>query len=685
MATFNLKIRLLLYTLIGLPLANTLHFSYDNSNSDPDIFYKTNSSDSYIDGDGTIEMTKNPDTFNSITESCGWVSYKDPVPLWNPHNGQQATFSTHFSFVIDANLSTSNIGDGLTFYMSPYPHTKADNSTGGHLCLFVDKGNIDFPTKQVVAVEFDTCKNYWDPDDHHVGINVERVTSVTFQTLDDNNLMKNGTPAYAWITYDTQTLSVYLTYVGNSNTTRPSEPILSYEINLTKFLPSEVAVGFSASTGSSVEIHQILTWDFDSTLDIEANITPSPSPSASPSYYPPPNDTKKILIIIALCVIGLVIFLVILGWYLTWRKKVLRENAGEMSESDEYSKSYSYKSLVIATSNFSDENKLGEGGFGPVFKGVLRDPLCDVAVKRVCNSKRSKEGLEEYKSEVKVLSKLSHRNLVKLKGWCEEKGELLLVYKFMPNGSLSSQLYSKNRLLSWPERYKITLGLASSLNYLHEECERCILHRDIKPGNVLLDSQFDAKLSDFGLARLVDHNHTSKNTLLAGTQGYLAPEYFYEGRASKESDIYSFGVVLLEMACGRPPLGRNDDEATLIEFVWDHYGRQEILQAADERINGEYDEQEMERVLVVGLWCVHPSYIERPRISQAISVLKLSTPLPDLPSNKPSLFYPPLDQYFNVQKLLVSSSSEGLSISRENVTRSSHASSSTNFGSSPMV
>ena len=183
-------------------------------------------------------------------------------------------------------------------------------------------------------------------------------------------------------------------------------------------------------------------------------------------------------------------------------------------------------------------------------------------------------------------------------------------------------------------RYNIAQGLASVLLYLHEEWEQCVLHRDIKSSNVMLDSNFNAKLGDFGLARLVDHEKGSHTMALAGTIGYMAPECVISGRASKESDIYiySFGVVALEIACGRKPINPNakEDEKTMLEWVWEHYGTRNLLKVADPRLCGNFDEQQMERLMVVRLWCTHPDSISRPSIRKVIHVLDFEIALPIL-------------------------------------------------------
>ena len=202
----------------------------------------------------------------------------------------------------------------------------------------------------------------------------------------------------------------------------------------------------------------------------------------------------------------------------------------------------------------------------------------------------------------------------------------------MPNGSLNSLLYDQHRLLLWPKRYEIVINLANALCYLHAENEhnKNVVHRDIKPDNVLLDSSLNAKLSDFGLARLVDHGLSANTTNACGSWGYVAPELFNEDGRSKpstQSDIYSFGVVLLEIACGRRPV-----DLDLVRFVWEHYGRNELLQAADERLRSEYNAKEIECVMCVGLWCSHPVASERPTIGLARSTLMFENcDLPVLP------------------------------------------------------
>ncbi|CAN6342769.1 unnamed protein product [Urochloa humidicola] len=319
---------------------------------------------------------------------------------------------------------------------------------------------------------------------------------------------------------------------------------------------------------------------------------------------------------------------------------------GESFEEGTGPRRFRYSELATATSCFSDEEKLGEGGFGSVYKGYLKERDLHVAIKKV--SKSSQQGRKEYISEVKIISRLRHRNLVQLIGWCHGGGELLLVYELMPNGSLNSHIHGQNNLLSWQLRHDIILGIGSALLYLHQESQQCVLHRDIKPSNVLLDAAFNAKLGDFGLARLVDHEQ-SHTTALPGTMGYMDPECMLSGSASTATDVYSFGVVILEIACGKRPIvvvQDSEEYATmhLVQWVWECYGHGRIIDAADQRLNGEFDGDEMERVMITALWCAHPDRTMRPSIRQAINVLRMEAPLPSLPANMPVAMFMPLIQ-----------------------------------------
>ncbi|KAL5564976.1 hypothetical protein UlMin_028140 [Ulmus minor] len=587
--------------------------------------------DAFASG-GVLQLTNNR-ADGPLTGSVGRASYANQVQLWDPKTRRLTDFTTHFSFTIDS-LNRSNYGDGLSFFLAPFDSQLPQNSAGGYLGLFSQNMSSNATgNRSIVAVEFDSFMNDWDPSSDHVGINVNSIISVANVTW--NSSIKNGRLANAWVSYNSTThnLSVFLTYANNPVFGGNSS--LSYIVDLRDVLPEKVRVGFSAATGVSAEIHNIRTWSFNSTLEIVNE----------------KGDTKVGLIIglsvgfgVLSCGLGLL-------WFIFRRRRAAgrkedEEEKYDESIDDEFEKGagpkrFTYRELSYATNSFAEEGKLGEGGFGGVYKGVLSESNTQVAVKRI--SRGSKQGRKEYVSEVRIISRLRHRNLVQLIGWCHERGELLLVYELMPNGSLDFHLFGEKVMLPWLIRHKIALGLASALLYLHEEWEQCVVHRDIKSSNVMLDSNFNAKLGDFGLARLADHDLGLQTTVLAGTMGYLAPECVTTGKASKESDVYSFGVVALEICCGRRPVERNAEptKVSLVEWVWDLYGRGQILEAADTKLSREFDEQQMECLMVAGLWCCHPDPSFRPSIKQVVSVLNFEAPLPDLPSRLPKPMYFP--------------------------------------------
>lgn len=617
--------------LLLLLLKNVKSFSFNISS------FNTNTKDLNFQGDafpsgGVIQLTKNQ-VDDSLTESAGRATYFQPVRLWDSSTGRLTDFTTHFSFVMKA-LNDTHYGDGISFFLAPFGSEIPNNSTGGYLALFSSETALNASKNNIVAVEFDSHENEWDPNPDHVGINVNSIASVA--NVSWKTTMKNGSVANAWVTYNstTRNLSVFLTYSENP-VYNVGDCSVSYIVNLKDVLPELVSVGFSAATGYWVEIHNILSWSFSSTLEINSN----------------KEAQKKLRLGIGLgagfgllsCGLGLL-------WFMSWRKRVDKiDEAYDMSMDDEFDKGtgprrFTYRELSRATNNFSEGGKLGEGGFGGVYKGLLSESNTEVAVKRV--SRGSKQGKKEYVAEVRIISRLRHRNLVQLIGWCHEQSEFLLIYEIMPNGSLDSHLFGMKLHLTWTLRYKIALGLASAILYLHEEWEQCVVHRDIKSSNVMLDSNFNAKLGDFGLARLVDHDLGSQTTVLAGTMGYLAPECVTTGRASKESDVYSFGVVALEIGCGRRPVEAKAEPSRvrLVEWVWDLYGKDQILEAADKRLCRDFDEQQIECLMAVGLWCCHPDPTVRPSIRQVINVLNFEAPMPSLPSKLPVPMYfaPPL-------------------------------------------
>ncbi|XP_022748823.1 cysteine-rich receptor-like protein kinase 10 [Durio zibethinus] len=290
--------------------------------------------------------------------------------------------------------------------------------------------------------------------------------------------------------------------------------------------------------------------------------------------------------------------------------------------------------LKAATRNFSDENKLGQGGFGPVFKGKLFDGG-EIAVKRM--SSNSRQGVGELKTEVMLVAKLLHRNLVKLLGFCLEGEEKLLVYEYLPNGSLDKILFdqSKRFSLEWERRYKIIVGIARGLLYLHEDSQLRIIHRDLKASNILLDEQMNPKISDFGLAKLFGESQTKGNTnRIAGTYGYMAPEYAKNGYFSTKSDVYSFGVLVLEIVTGRKSNGFSNS-INLQSHAWVHWTNGTALELLDPVLNDQWPRFEVLNCIHIGLLCVQEAAASRPSMSEIITMLcshSMTAPAPSLPA-----------------------------------------------------
>ncbi|TYK11131.1 L-type lectin-domain containing receptor kinase IX.1-like [Cucumis melo var. makuwa] len=564
--------------------------------------------------------------------SChlGRAIYKDPIQIWDSETAKLTDFTTHFTFTIDTQKNTK-YGQGFAFFLAPSGFQIPPNSAGGFLGLY-NKTYSNSVTNQIVHVEFDTGSNDWDPPYEHVGININSVTSSNDTRW--NVSLHSGDLADVWISYNSTIKILSVSWLYLKTSTLLENTTLSYPIDLMTVLPQQATVGFSAATGALLERHAVSSWEFNSTLDLK------------PTSKSTGNNVSVIVGVTVpvggLILVGIIVFVIL--WRLKQKKrKTDQENLEEVnltSINDDLERGagprrFSHKLLAMATNNFSNERKLGEGGFGAVYRGYIQDLDLNIAVKKI--SRGSRQGRKEYITEVKIISRLRHRNLVQLIGWCHDKGEFLLVYEFMSNGSLDSHLFGKRTPLAWTVRYKIVLGLGSALLYLHEEGEQCVVHRDIKSSNIMLDSNFNVKLGDFGLARLMDHELGAQTTGLVGTLGYLAPEYINTGRASKESDVFSFGVVALEIATGRVSRTSMEKESHkgLVEWVWDLYGSGQLLEGVDAKLQSNFDKKQVECLMIVGLWSAYPDPSFRPSIKQVIQVLNFEATVPNLPNKMP--------------------------------------------------
>ncbi|KAJ7529975.1 hypothetical protein O6H91_15G073400 [Diphasiastrum complanatum] len=385
---------------------------------------------------------------------------------------------------------------------------------------------------------------------------------------------------------------------------------------------------------------------------------PGPGPGPAPSSHHP-AEIRDLVIGIG---IGVFFFLLLVGLVITqslrkieWRADVrsLLDKLGWKAKVDDEEahidpevrlaelklpSRYTYRDLSIATKGFSSKELIGKGGFGEVYKAHFLQDRSTVAVKKI--SEQSLQAERQFLAEMAIIGRISHRNLVQLKGWCYEKGNMLLVCDYMPNGSLDRHLAPSEKVLEWSNRYEIVKGVAAGLFYLHEGSEKQIIHNDVKPSNVLLDADFNPRLSDFGLAILIEDSKLAMTVTLAGTLGYVAPEVYYTGKANDKSDVYSFGMLLLTVACGRTALGDTlSGQETLLSWVWRLQEESRLLDAADTRLAENYSGTEMIRLLQLGLICCYPDPAARPTMRYCNQVLLGDAPIPPLAKSKPLPFH----------------------------------------------
>ncbi|KAK1323198.1 L-type lectin-domain containing receptor kinase IV.1 [Acorus calamus] len=557
-----------------------------------------------------------------------------PTPL---RLNKSSSFSTTFIFaIVSEDIDVG--GHGIAFVLSPTTALRG-SSDAQYLGLLNSTNNGD-PSNHVVAVELDTMFNpsFADIDDNHVGIDVNSLKSVESNTAGyhlNNGTFRNltlisGDPMKLWVEYDgiNMNLNVILSPI---TATKPEVPLLSKSINLSEFVLESMYVGFSSSTGSMQTSHYILGWSFKlngKAEDLDLSKLPS-LPRRGPKEKP-----KVLTIGLPVILSTVTLMAIAVAGTVLWRRKKFAELLEDWEH--EYGPHrFSYKDLYRATKGFRERELLGTGGFGRVYRGVLPKDKREVAVKRV--SHESRQGMREFVAEIASIGRLRHRNIVQLIGYCRRKGELLLVYDYMPNGSLDRLLFDhRNGLttLSWSERFRVIRGIASGLLYLHEGWEQRVIHRDVKSSNVLLDGDMNGRLGDFGLARLYDHGTDPQTTHVVGTLGYLAPELSKTGKGTAATDVYAFGAFLLEVVCGRrtidPELMSMSDGPNLVDWVLDHWRRGTVMETVDKRLGSEYATEEVEMVLKLGIICAHAVARARPSMRQVMQFLDRDVEIPQL-------------------------------------------------------
>nr|XP_027120626.1 L-type lectin-domain containing receptor kinase IV.1-like [Coffea arabica] len=632
--SFRLLTVILAYFLVHTPAAGAAAFD------DVGFIYQGFHS-SNLSLDGVAKITSNGLLWitNTTNLQTGHAFYPNPIKFKSTSNSSAFSFSTQFVFAMVAGLPGIP-GEGIAFVIAP-TRGLAEGASTRFLGLF-DASTDGNRTNHLFAVELDTIQNpdFDDINDNHVGIDINSMRSKVSQPASyrannknsfDNLTLASGQPMQLWVEYDGMDRRIDVT-LSPIAAAKPHTPLLSLRYDLSPILRQTMYVGFSAATSpiNSGIGNFVLGWSFKMNGDAQALDLPR-----LPKL--PRLGPKKVskfftvgLPLLSILLLSIVAFGV--AYYL--RRKWKFAEVLEEWELAYGPHRFKYKDLYIATKGFTQKQLLGEGGFGQVYKGVLPTNMVEVAVKKV--SHRARQGMRAFIAEIVSIGHLRHRNLVPLLGYCRRKGELLLVYEFMSNGSLDKFLYNQpNCALNWSQRFRVIKGVALGLLYLHEEWEQVVIHRDVKASNVLLDDELNGRLGDFGLARLYDHGTLPQSTHVAGSIGYLAPEHNRTGMATTSTDVYAFGAFLLEVACGRRPIeprAEPADNIILVDWVFSCWKAGCVLQAVDHNLGNEYVKEEAELVLKLGLLCSHSEPKIRPSMRQVLLYLEGSVALPDLSS-----------------------------------------------------
>jgi hypothetical protein len=586
--------------------------------------------------DGLLELT------NGSSHLKGHAFHPVPVRFRSsPDGGAVRSFSASFAFAILSTYPALSC-HGIAFTVAP--STDLSSALAAQYMGLANIDNNGNASNHFFAAELDTTQNveFQDINNNHVGVNIDGLHSTgahpagyyddrtgSFQGM---NLI-SGEVMQAWVDYDREAPRISVTIAPIGMSSKPVRPLVSVTKNLSDVLLLEPSyVGFSSATGPIHSRHYILGWSF--AMDDE------PAPAIDIAKLPklprlgPKPQSKLPEILLPIGTAALLVALGIVAVILVRRRRRYAE-LREDWEVEFGPHRFSYKDLFHATDGFKEKHLLGTGGFGRVYKGVLPTSKLEVAVKKV--SHESRQGMREFVAEVVSIGRIRHRNLVQLLGYCRRKGELLLVYDYMPNGSLDRYLHYQGEkpMLDWDQRFQIIKGVASGLLYIHEKWDKVVVHRDIKASNVLLDKEMNGRLGDFGLSRLYDHGSDPQTTHMVGTMGYLCPELVRTGRASPLTDVFAFGTFLLEVTCGKRPIITEDaqgDQIMLADWVLQHWRNGTLLETVDARLQGSYNTDEAYLVLKLGLLCTHPSTDSRPRMQQAMDYLDGEKLVPELES-----------------------------------------------------
>ncbi|KAG0563631.1 hypothetical protein KC19_8G046800 [Ceratodon purpureus] len=558
----------------------------------------------------TLSFTINAGGRAKTGMTCGKLFFTEKVRMTNKKSGSVASFSTSFTFSIRQGEQSSNrsgwssLTSGIYFGFLPNsivfdPVWLKDEMQNPIDIIRATNDSCSAYFSQYFAVEIDTYNNYLDedPSDNHIGVLLNDLNSNYTTNLCGDQRTRCSFPwtgriYTTWVEYSASTRSLEVWFSNGSlkeGVTKPagSALIKASNLDLIDYMDDYMYTALSGCSGQDEDSQEILSWNFASNF-----VQLVPSSTLSIRSVLKVIHSRIIFVIFLTCIITLVVSCL----FRRCRNKKSPRIKFEPTLSHLMTvHEFTFKELQKATDNFNDRNLLGKGGSGSVYKGILTPSSMVVAVKRFTHNSEHVE--RAFLAELSSISQIRHRNLVHLQGWCHEDAQFLLVFDYMSNGGLDEWLfpsrrrypndpkYKKFEVLPWELRFSILAGVAAAVEYLHEEWVQCVLHRDIKSSNVMLDADFNPHLGDFGLARIIDHEKLEKTTMMAGTFGYMAPEMHYTGKATKESDVYSFGVLMLEVLCGRRAVNLQvedpDEDFMLVQNVWRAYEAGSILSAVD--------------------------------------------------------------------------------------------------------
>ncbi|KAF7037954.1 hypothetical protein CFC21_048216 [Triticum aestivum] len=595
-----------------------------------------------ITPDGLLELTNG--TFNLQ----GHALYPTPLHFRTSPSGYVQSFSISFVFSI-LSAYPDKSADGMAFFVTR--NKNFSSALPAQYLGLLNNQNNGKASNHIFAVELDTNQNseFQDINGNHVGININSLHSVQSHDAgffdDKTGMFKNLSlisreMMQVWVEYDGGATKVDVT-LAPIKMAKPARPLLSTIYDLSTVFTDTAYIGFSSATGVIKSRYYILGWSF-SMGKTAPGIDTTKLPQL-PHVGPKPHS--KVLKIVLPIVIAAFILIAGIIIILFARRKLAYTELQEDWEIEFGPHRFPYKDLFIGTQGFNNKNILGAGGFGKVYKGILPTSQLEVAVKKLSHD--SKQGTKEFITEIVSMGRLRHRNLVQLLGYCRGKGELLLVYDYMPNGSLDKYLHCEQEmpLLDWAMRFHIIEGVACGLLYLHEKWDKAIIHRDIKASNVLLDSELNGRLGDFGLAKSYDHGTDPHTTRVVGTMGYLAPELLRTGKLSALTDVFAFGIFLLEVTCGQRPVKQdaNGDRVMLVDLVLENWQKGTMVEIIDQRLQGKCKTDEACLVLKLGLLCSQPFASTRPSMHQVMQYLNGDMPLPE---------FAPTDMSFSMQALM---------------------------------